>query len=71
MAHFATAAAALAAATQIQLRDLTGRLVLTQVVPANATEVTLQLSTGLAKGTYLVQVAGLKNSGKPVCLIKQ
>ncbi|TGD83021.1 T9SS type A sorting domain-containing protein [Hymenobacter wooponensis] len=61
----------LATATHVQLLDLTGRLVLTQIVPANATEVTLQLSDELAKGTYLVQVTGLESSGKPIRLVKQ
>ncbi|TGE07920.1 T9SS type A sorting domain-containing protein [Hymenobacter fodinae] len=58
-------------ATQVQLLDLTGRLVLTQTIPANATEVTLQLSNGLTKGTYLVQLAGLDHGSKPLRLVKQ
>jgi hypothetical protein len=62
---------AIATATRVQLLDLTGRLVLTQMIPANATEVTLQLSDGLAKGTYLVQLADSENNSKPLRLIKQ
>ncbi|SNC67805.1 Por secretion system C-terminal sorting domain-containing protein [Hymenobacter gelipurpurascens] len=61
----------LGSAARLLLLDLTGRLVMSQPVPANATETTLTLPDELAAGTYLVQLTGTKQFSKPTRLVRK